>query len=623
MSADEATPGEEQYTALFAAGEEVLASGESEAPCPAGAPSELEARLQRDLACVQLLRKALRRPPSAGTRPVPDSTGADGRRAAPSAKRVEPTLASLDEELRRLLRSRLILVHLLALALGVLIAVISIYYSTTQAGKLFLGPGYWLGLAAPLTECLVGAIVLWRSPGMSLRALRLWELAHFGIIAGYCGLDRFKTLVYMDERWSSPSLLPYWSLATLQGFIHLILAYGVFIPNTRRRSLFGVGALTAVPFAALAAAAAASPVLRESDLTPLVLQNVATMLFPAAIAVFAADRAAALQRRAFEAERRAEQIGQYALKRKLGEGGMGEVYLAEHVLLKQPCAVKLIRPEWAGDTSILRRFEREVQATARLKHWNTVQIYDYGHAADGTFYYVMEYLPGLSLEQLVKRHGPLPPARAVHLLRQACAALREAHAMGLIHRDIKPANMMVCERGGVHDVLKLLDFGLVKAVGLDSREEALTQQGAIAGTPAYLSPEQASGAEHLDARADVYSLGAVAYFLLTGQPPFQRVKAIQLIVAHLHEPVRPLTELRPDVPPDLQDVVLRCLEKDPARRFPDVTGLQEALAACACAGQWTEEMAASWRQVPACQGDDRPRQPPDAPAPGRDPGGER
>jgi serine/threonine-protein kinase len=214
----------------------------------------------------------------------------------------------------------------------------------------------------------------------------------------------------------------------------------------------------------------------------------------------------------------------------------------------------------------------------------------------------MEYLPGLTLEQLVGRHGPLPPCRAVWLLRQACRALREAHALGLVHRDLKPANVMVCERGGAHDVVKLLDFGLVKAVGLDGREERLTQEGAIAGTPAYLSPEQASGKGHLDGRTDPYSLGAVAYFLLTGRPPFPGNDALQVIVAHLHEPVRPLTEWRAEVPADLQAVVLRCLEKDPGRRFADVGGLDEALAACGCAGQWGEEMAARWWQTQAVPG---------------------
>jgi serine/threonine-protein kinase len=237
-----------------------------------------------------------------------------------------------------------------------------------------------------------------------------------------------------------------------------------------------------------------------------------------AIAAYGTHRIELLRQEAAQAR----QLGQYQLKQHLGSGGMGEVYLAEHLLLKQPCALKLIRPERAGDPATLRRFEREVQATARLKHWNTVQIFDYGHVADGTFYYVMEYLPGLTLEQLVKQHGPQPPGRAVHLLRQVCLALREAHALGLIHRDIKPANIMVCERGGEHDVVKLLDFGLVKAVGLARREEALTQEGGITGTPTYMSPEQGAGQDHLDGRSDIYSLGAVAYFLLTGSPPLSR-----------------------------------------------------------------------------------------------------
>src|SRR5262249_30710714 len=201
---------------------------------------------------------------------------------------------------------------------------------------------------------------------------------------------------------------------------------------------------------------------------------------------------------------------------------------------KQPCAVKRIRPERAGDPKTLARFEREVQATARLKHWNTVQIYDYGHAEDGTFYYAMEYLPGLSLEALVNRSGPLPPARAIHVLRQVCAALQEAHGIGLIHRDIKPGNIIACARGGVHDVAKLLDFGLVRSVGTDSQDERLTQEGAVAGTPAYMSPEQAGGQEELDGRSDIYSLGAVAYYLLAGPPPVKHPQALPVLLSHPH-----------------------------------------------------------------------------------------
>src|SRR5438477_2012920 len=203
-------------------------------------------------------------------------------------------------------------------------------------------------------------------------------------------------------------------------------------------------------------------------------ETIILMATAAAIAVFGSHKIRELQEKAHEAQR----IGQYRLKQILGFGGMGAVYLAEHVLLRRPCAIKLIRPDQAGDPRTLLRFEREVQATATLTHWNTIEIYDYGHADDGTFYYVMEYLPEMNLEDLVERHGPLPPERAVHLLRQVCQALREAHGIGLIHRDIKPSNILACERGRVYDVAKLLDFGLVKNFGLAGGDAKLTREGA-------------------------------------------------------------------------------------------------------------------------------------------------
>ena len=235
-----------------------------------------------------------------------------------------------------------------------------------------------------------------------------------------------------------------------------------------------------------------------------------------------------------------------------------------------------------------------MRTTATLTHPNVVQIFDYGHADDGTFYYAMEHLPGLSLEQLVKRHGPLPPGRVVHLLRQACGALSEAHSVGLIHRDIKPGNIMVCSRGGIHDVAKLLDFGLVSVRSGSEGGEKLTREGAIAGTPAYMSPEQASGREGLDARSDIYSLGCVAYFLLTGQPPFAGRPAAHVVAAHVYEPPALPTTLRPDVPAELESVVLRCLAKDPSERHPRVQDLDDALGGCRAAAQWTESEAASW-----------------------------
>jgi serine/threonine-protein kinase len=243
---------------------------------------------------------------------------------------------------------------------------------------------------------------------------------------------------------------------------------------------------------------------------------------------------------------------------------------------------------------MLQRFEKEVHATATLTHPNSVQVIDYGRARDGTFYYVMEYLPGLTLHELVKRHGPLPPARIAHFLRQVCDALAEAHAIGLVHRDIKPTNVMVCQRGGVPDVAKLLDFGLVQTRFAHAVDHNLTQQGTVIGTPAFLSPEQAGGGDNVDARSDIYSVGALGYFMATGQAPFGDRSPIKLIAAHLYESPAPLTSHRSDVPPDLEAVILKCLLKNPADRFPDISSLAAALADCRKVKRWTIEDATTW-----------------------------
>ncbi len=307
----------------------------------------------------------------------------------------------------------------------------------------------------------------------------------------------------------------------------------------------------------------------------------------ALVCVFGTHIINSARREAFKAR----QFGQYRLLEKLGSGGMGEVFKAEHVLLKRPCAMKLIKPASEADATAIAHFEKEVKTTAKLTHWNTVEIYDYGHTDDGTFYYVMELLPGKSLEELVEQHGPLPPERAVHLLRQVCGALQEAHAVGLIHRDIKPANIFAAQRGGVFDVVKLLDFGLVKEKAGGSPE---AQRGSFSGTPLYMSPEQASAYEEVDARADIYSLGAVAYQLLTGKAPFAGKNVMELLAAHARSEVVPPSQINPAVPSDLGQVILRCLAKDAKDRFQDAAGLERALAGCACANQWSAAQADEW-----------------------------
>ena len=274
---------------------------------------------------------------------------------------------------------------------------------------------------------------------------------------------------------------------------------------------------------------------------------------------------------------------------------MGEVYRAEHVLLKRPCAMKLIKPGIVADAAATANFEKEVKATAKLTHWNTIEIYDYGHTEDGTFYYVMELLPGLSLDELVNIQGPLPPGRVVHLLHQVCGALQEAHEVGLIHRDIKPANIFAAQRGGIYDVAKLLDFGLVKERASDqSSIENDSRYASFSGTPHYMPPEQAVAYQEVDRRSDIYALGAVAYYLLTAQPPFSEKNVVQLLAAHAKSEVVPPSKLNKNVPGDLERVILRCLEKKAADRFPDALSLAEAFSQCECATAWTNKMAASW-----------------------------
>jgi serine/threonine-protein kinase len=601
MSADEPVPTEEQYTELFAACEEALASGGAAAgPNLGGAPADVQSQLQRDLECVQLLRQVLRRPAAVDPASLP------GPVRLTLAAGASPELAG---EIQALLHRRLRWAGLLLVAVYTFF-VIEILLQILRHRDYSYEPWFhfsWMGLT--LVAFALLATLVWRKQQLPLQQLRLIELVGLGLVlTDMARVSAFDLIVARDlaQRYAlvrtpqdGEALFTLYSSAySLEPFI-IIVVYATLIPSGWRRCTLVVSITALIPLTISAVAGLSTLSVPGTFLVYSLLPMGIYLAIAVLIAAYGSHRMEMLRQEAAQARK----LGQYQLRRRLGAGGMGEVYLAEHVLLKQPCAVKLIRPERAGDPAILRRFEREVQATARLKHWNTVQIFDYGHAPDGTFYYVMEYLPGPTLEQLVKRHGPLAPGRAVHLLGQACAALREAHAMGLIHRDVKPANLMICERGGVHDVVKVLDFGLVKAVGLDGGDESLTQEGAIAGTPAYMSPEQAAGHTHLDARSDVYSLGALAYFLLTGLPPFPRDTVIQQIIAHIHDPVRPLTDLRPEVPADLQAVVLRCLEKDPARRFADVNNLHEALAACACAGQWTAGLAAQWWQAHGGHGD--------------------
>jgi len=437
------------------------------------------------------------------------------------------------------------------------------------------------------------AVVLWGRPPLTMSQLRSLEVVIVTVLACFFAkvqwdwFDFNQTYKIAAECHNGNVVLMAGDSCVLRWFA-LVVGYGIFFPSTRRRCSAFVAGIVTLPLLLTVGAG-----LWRGNLAQYreaLLEMALWLGGGAATAIYGCHKISQLRARAFEARK----LGQYILKERLGTGGMGEVYLAEHVFLRRPTAVKLIRPERVNDPATLLRFEQEVQATARLTHPNTIEIYDYGRAEDGTFYYAMEYLPGLDLEHLVNSHGPLPPERVVHFLRQVCGALQEAHTKGLIHRDVKPSNLIVCERGCVPDMVKLLDFGLVRNIEPAVGRENLTAEGVLAGTPAYMSPEQCRGRDNLDARSDIYSLGAVAYFLLTGQPPFARRNGMQIIFAHIDEAVTRPSQHRQELPLDLEESVLRCLEKDPDKRFANIVDLELALTGCACAGQWTVARAMTW-----------------------------
>jgi eukaryotic-like serine/threonine-protein kinase len=495
---------------------------------------------------------------------------------------VEGTRPQFSDETTALLRSRLQAVTL----------VLSILLAVAFVGNLFSDYAPLTVVRVIILAAIVGScFVLRASRPFSLVQLRCFEAGLFIALVAQVLLMMGTRLVEFAKLGDAVSLVAA-EHAYLSGWSILIFIYGILMPNTWRRALAVLLPTACLPYGLVLWLRWQVPevdaALQADKLgIPIPMPFVAVL-----VAVFGTHVINSVRREAFKAR----QLGQYVLKGKLGSGGMGEVYKAEHQLLKRPCAVKLIKPGKATDPQTLARFEREVQATAKLTHWNTIEIYDYGHAEDGTFYYAMEYLPGLDLEQLVKCHGPMPPERAVHFLRQVCKALREAHAKGLIHRDIKPANIIAAERGGVYDVAKLLDFGLVREQVAEKVDPRITKSESAGGTPQYMCPEQMQAFDRLDARSDIYSLGAVAYYLVTGRPPYLGDNVKEIVEGHARDPVQPPANVNPGVPYDLERVIIKCLAKMSMNRYQDMDSLDKAFSECACAGKWTDENAAAWWQ---------------------------
>jgi len=317
----------------------------------------------------------------------------------------------------------------------------------------------------------------------------------------------------------------------------------------------------------------------------LVLSSIAIFIFTIIVS--------RLQIEARKATVAAKQVGQYELLEKLGQGAMGVVYKGRHAMLRRPTAIKLLDVEKINPGSIAR-FEREVQITCQLNNPNTIAIYDYGRTPEGVFYYAMEFLDGINLETLVNKAGPQPEARVIHLLLQICGSLYEAHSKGLVHRDIKPANIMLSRRGGLSDVVKVLDFGLVKAID-EKKQAGMTATDSLTGTPLYISPEGINAPALVDARSDIYAVGATAYFLLTGHPPFVSYNLVDLLRMHVMDPpIAPSQRLGRAISAELETAVLACLEKNPANRPQTARDVASLLRRCPEYGQWTVENGDAW-----------------------------
>jgi serine/threonine-protein kinase len=449
---------------------------------------------------------------------------------------------------------------------------------------------HWLPGTISIVVALVVAAV--SSPSRPPRALAatalVFEVASsYGIAAAE--LLQPRGLDFRHATWIGLSWVSVW-----------MLLFTVVVPSSPRRAvLAALAAASSVPVMAAVSFATYPP-----PLAPDRGQFFFLFVFPYLLVVVMAYVGARVLSALGDEVRKARELGSYRLIERIGHGGMGEVWLARHRMLARPAAVKLIRAAGGGsarDTEAASRFEREAQAIACLRSPHTVNLFDFGVADDGTFYYVMELLDGLDAERLVKQFGPMPPERVIHVIRQVCHSLSEAESIALVHRDIKPANIFLCRYGEDDDFVKVLDFGIVKAihdpnaVETASTQTALTAVHAVRGTPAFIAPEQALGGHSVDHRADIYGIGCVAYWLLTGRLVFSADTPMGLLVQHAQAtPEPPSTRTDQPIPAELDAIVLACLAKDPSGRPETARELARRLETVPVSAPWTEERARQW-----------------------------
>ena len=519
------------------------------------------------------------RPRASGRVPVattPERQAGPGFGSAAAADSVsEPSTPSavLTPELLKVAVRRLKYLAALNAILALPLVVLDLFsppVSATPAGR-------WIAVAA---LCLVSLDAL----GLLWLASRLEPRTLLGVAPVYEVVQAFLiSLFYHAAPIAVRDAGRGWS-----GISVWIVVFPLLIPNTRRRVILATLATAATdPLALWIHVALGAP-------APSVTMAVRALL-PVALGAFLGIFLSRIVYELAAAVRHARELGSYHLIGPLGKGGMGEVWRARHRMLARDAAIKLIRPDTEQGVSrdLLLRFEREARATAALRSPHTVEVYDCGTTDEGEFYYVMELLTGMDAETLVRRYGPVAPERAVHLLLQVCKSLEEAHARGLVHRDIKPANIFVCHQGLDYDFVKVLDFGLVKSLG-SAEDSGATKTGIVAGTPDSMAPEIARGDGHFDHRADLYSLGCVAYRLLSGRPVFDAKNPIELMIEHVRTtPRRPSARSGLPIPSALEDIVMDCLQKEPANRVQSARELARRLEALPLE-KWTPERAEDW-----------------------------
>jgi len=517
-------------------------------------------------------------------------TSTDEYSASFHAGLVKGTGPGLNAETKDLLRVRLRALSLVFLVIWVVFLLRDIFL-LDEADVTPIGLVVLVGLA-------VLTFVLYSPLRISLKALRMLEVGIiFLVLVDLLLVMRTEIIEFVEN--DQLDLIEARLLRATLAYVFVILLYGVFIPNTWRRAALVLTPVVILPFLHNLVLRLQIPQIADVWDFEDVSFRILVVVFAAAASIYGTYVIGSLRKKAFEAK----QLGQYQLVEKLGSGGMGEVWKAKHRMLARPAAIKLIRPERLGTqdtkttTTLINRFEREAQVTATLESPHSIILYDFGISDDGSFYYVMELLNGLDLEHLVRRYGPVSSARAIYLLRQACESLSDAHDRELIHRDIKPGNLFACHFGRQYDFIKILDFGLVKTLNdTAAGGRQLTAVDAIAGTPSYMAPEQAMG-EIIDARTDIYALGCVAYWLVTGQLVFDSNSVSAMMIDHAKTPPSPPSErCEQEIPLDLEELILRCLEKDPKKRPSSAVELQKELAGCRDSNRWGPEEAWEWWQ---------------------------